>query len=174
MDKKLVDEVLKNMPKPTFNDVITHPGGGVPMPVFMMDQDGNRVTHEEYMAGATDPYPYPAFSFMAALRQDAPERTYKRRGTLFRGDGFAIPPFDPFHDHVTNLIVKDRRVQARLCMLDFRLDPRLIEMNMKAFDVIIGRGVSVRVIEGIDPGNDIVINKCPAFKRHIPGVSRYW
>lgn len=138
------------------------------MPTFMMDEQGNRITHAEYMAGATDPYPYDdmdtPFSFLGSVRKDAEKTTYKRRGVSFRGDGFAIPPFDPFHDHLTSLIVKDRRVQRKVSML-FGLE------GLRKYPEWIA-GVTVHT--DLLGSGEIIVTDCPAFKRNIPGLMKPW
>lgn len=153
MDKKLVDGIKNRMPK--FSATI---------PVIMMDQEGNPVTHEEYMAGATDPYPYdPPFGFLAQVRANAEQVTHIRKVILFKGDGFRIPPYDPFHDRITNLVVNDPRVKARLYNARVKANPELLEIK---------EGVFVKVMDNIK--SDIVVIDSPAFKRHIPGVTKYW
>lgn len=175
MDKKLVEELLKKTPKPTFNEVVTHPGGGAPL--FACDQDGNPVSYEEYLAGKADPFEYPAvpFSFMAGVRKSAEVTTHKRRGIFFRGDGFHIPPFDPFHDHLTTLILKDSRVKARLICQRAEEVLNQIRRNM---------GIPVKKDKGYMDGvyvdtallgaGEIVVTNCPAFKRNIPGITKHW
>lgn len=156
-DPNLVDDVL---------GFLTNKPATFAMPVVPVDQEGYPVTHEEYLAGKSDPFEYPSipFSFMAALCKDAPERTYKRRGVLFKGDGFPIPPFDPFHDHLTTLIVKDRRVQRKVSML-FGLE------GLRKYPEWFA-GVSVDT--ALLGAGEIVVNDCIAFKRSIPGITRHW
>jgi hypothetical protein len=90
MDKKLVDELLKKMPKPTLDEVLTHPGGGAPF--IVVDQQG-------YPVPST-----PAFSFLTTLHETMPQITGDRFKGGPRGGFYTIPKFDPFQDRVTRLV----------------------------------------------------------------------
>lgn len=108
------------------------------MDIFEMDKQGNPVK--------------PGFSFLGQVRENAIKVGKER--PLQIGE-HVIPRFDPFHDHLTSLIVNDIRVKIKMGNLfaeemlnglvdyrkAFRLDKFKIDMS-KAEAIGLGRGLS--------------------------------
>jgi len=56
------------------------------------------------------------FSFLGQLREAMPEITHHR---ALHKDGFVVPPFDPFHDRLTSLVLRDGGVRNTVYKLVF-------------------------------------------------------
>jgi len=70
------------------------------MPIIEIDKEGYQVNS--------------GFSFLSGVQADAEKATKNRPLQIGKT---VVPPFDPFHDHLTTLILKDKQVQWNVIRL---------------------------------------------------------
>lgn len=70
------------------------------MPIIEIDKEGYQINN--------------GFSFLSGVQADAEKATKKRPLQIGKT---VVPPFDPFHDHLTTLILKDSQVQWNVIRL---------------------------------------------------------